>query len=351
MSFSKSKASIVMSALLVILTMMFASFAAGAAEQPGKGVTINMGKASWSSAEPKAAVLTLLFEELGYRVNGPMLFASNPLAYLAIANGDLDVWPNGWFPTHYPQLPRNFDATAEFAGTICEGCTLEGYLVNNEAIEEFGITTLADFKRPEVKAAFDANNDGKADLFGCPPGWGCHETIEFHLDAFDLRDHINHVTADYTAGFADALTRARAGEPVLYYTWTPNDTILLLVPGEDVQWIGVPNIIKAPSHEGLSEDALIATGLKGAVTDPLPLGFVAGSIHIVANKAFVARNPAAAELMSHVKLDLQWISEATKRITDGENSAAEIRAIAAEWIEANRDTVDEWLEAARAAAR
>ncbi len=352
MKINKRTMSTKLSALLVVLTMMMASFAIASAAEPGEGVTVDMGKASWTSAEPVAAVFTLLLEELGYSVNGPMMFASNPVAYLAVANGDLDVFPNGWFPTHNPQLPRNFNERADFVGEICSGCTLEGYLVNNAAIEEFGITTLEDFKRPDVKAAFDANRDGKADLFGCPPGWGCHESIEAHLDLFDLRDHVNHVTADYTAGFADALARIEAGQPTLYYTWTPNDTILELVPGDDVQWIGVPDANKkAPAFADFDAADLTANGLDGAVTDPLALGFVAGDIEVVANKEFAAANPAATELMSRISLDLAWISEATKRISSGEDTQSQIRAIAAEWIEANRATVDEWLDAARAAAK
>jgi len=341
-----------MAALLLVFTLIVASYTIVSAQDlPGQGVTITMGKASWTSAEPVANVLVLLLEELGYKVDGPTLFASNPVAYLAVTNGDIDIWPNGWFPLHNSQLPRNFDQRAEFAGTLCEGCTLEGYLVNTEAVDEFGITTLADFKRPEVRAAFDANGDGKADLFGCPPGWGCHEVIEFHIEAYGLDDYVNHVTADYTAAFANALARVRAGEPTLYYTWTPNDTILQLVPGEDVMWIGVPEIIKAPAHESFPDEALIANGLEAAVTDPLPMGFVPGDIKVVANKEFASKNPAASSLIAQVKLDLLWISEATKRISDGENSDREIRAIAREWIDANRDVVDTWLAAARAAAR
>ncbi|NIQ98295.1 MAG: proline/glycine betaine ABC transporter substrate-binding protein ProX, partial [Desulfuromonadales bacterium] len=41
---------------------------------------------------------------------------------------------------------------------------LQGYLVSKREVEKFNIKSLDDFKRPEVKAAFDANGDGKADL-------------------------------------------------------------------------------------------------------------------------------------------------------------------------------------------
>lgn len=332
-------------ALTLILTMMIAGVAFAA--EPGEGTTVRMGKASWTSAEPVAAVVTQLLEELGYRVDGPRMFASNPVAYLAIANGDLDVFPNGWFPTHNPQLPRNFDRTGAFAGTLCDGCTLEGYLVGVEAVKKYNIKTLADFMRPEVKAAFDANGDGKADLFGCPPGWGCYETIEYHLDAYQLREHINHVTADYTAGFADAQARIESGQPTLYYTWAPNNTVLELVPGVDVLWIGVPYVEKAPAHEPFEWQALFAEGLEGAVTEPLNMGFISGDIRIVANGAFLDNNPAAASLLGNIELDLMWINESTVEFGEGRD----IDEIAAEWISANQSVVDTWLNAARAAAK
>src|SRR5690606_20685227 len=136
-----------------------------------EGVTVRMGKASWTSAEAVAVVYDERREALGYTVDGPTLVSSNPIACVAVTERDIDVWPNGWFPLHNSQVPRNFAERTDFAGTVCEGCTLEGYLVDIPSIERFHIETLEDFTRPEVKAAFDADGDGRADLFGCPPGW------------------------------------------------------------------------------------------------------------------------------------------------------------------------------------
>src|SRR5690625_4987527 len=152
------------------------------------------------------------------------MFPSNNIAFLAVSQGDLDYFLDGWFPLHYPQLPFGYEATGSIVGLICEGCATEGYLVDIPSVEKYGIETLEDFKRPEVKAAFDSTGDGKADLYGCPPGWGCYEVIEHHMDAYDLRDHVNHIKADYAVGFADARARIQNGESALFYTWTPNDT-------------------------------------------------------------------------------------------------------------------------------
>lgn len=318
------------------------------AERPGEGVTVEPAVATWESGLPIEAIFRALLEELGYDLQ-PAQAVSNPIFYQAVAQGDVDYWANGWFPNHYDQLPRNFDEGASLVGKIMSGGAIGGYLVDRASIEEFGITSLEDFKRPEVKEAFDANGDGKADLGACPPGWGCEIVISHHLDVYDLRDHINPITAGYSAMFADLLARYRSGEPVIYYTWTPNFTIQKLVPGEDVMWINVPEINPTPAQEG-NEEFMTLSGVEGAVSDPVKLGFVASDIRVVANNEFLDANPAARSLFELVEIDLQDVSEMTVRISEGENSDSEIQAMAREWLSDNRDLVDGWLEEARAAA-
>ena len=310
-------------------------------QRPGEGVTVQPAVASWTSAVPVSWAFVELLEELGYEVQTPISL-SNPVAYLAISEGDADYWPNGWFPLHDPQLPDNFDEAATLFDPLCTACGIQGYLADIPSIEEYGITGINDFTRDEVKAAFDATGDGKADLFGCPPGWGCHEGINAMLDKFELRDHINHVDAGYAANFAEALSRIQAGEPALYYTWGPSAWLLSLAPGEDVMWINAPGIVE--------DEAERAEGVEGAVSDPIEMGFVAADIQVAANNAFLEANPAAAELFRQVRLPLEWISEVDGAMDEQDLTDDQVRPLVAEWIAENRDTVDEWLAAARAAA-
>lgn len=315
---------------------------ATADEQPGAGVTVQPAVATWTSAVPVSWVFVELLGELGYNVQNPISL-SNPVAYLAISEGDAHYWPNGWFPLHNPQLPANFHDVATLFDPLCPACGIQGYLVDKGSIEQYGITGIEDFKRDEVRAAFDATGDGKADLFGCPPGWGCHEGINAMLDKFELHDYLNHVDAGYAANFAEALSRIEAGQPALYYTWGPSAWLLSLVPGEDVMWINAPGIVE--------DDAERAEGVAGAVTDPIDMGYVAADIQVAANNDFLEQNPAAAELFRQVSIPLVWISEVDEQMDAKDLSDAMVRPLVQEWIEANRETVDPWLEAARAAAR
>jgi glycine betaine/proline transport system substrate-binding protein len=216
--------------------------------------------------------------------------------------------------------------------------------LNWSAIEEFGITSLEDFKRDEVKAAFDRNGDGLADLVACPPGWGCEINIEHHLDAYDLRDHINPIKAGYAASMADAVAAYDSGENILFYTWTPNWTVNELVPGEDVMWIEVPEV-DLPDM-GLADAATI-DGVDGCVNDPCMLGFPANDIVPVVNSAFLGENPAVGALLEAVEIPLGDIFAQNAAMNGGDD---DIEAQAAQWIEDNRDAVDGWLEGARAAS-
>lgn len=303
-----------------------------------------MAQATWDTGWFHAEIYKQLLEELGYSVDGPTTL-DNPPFYQAVAQGDLDLWVNGWFPLHNTYEPV-YSQGAEIVGSVADGGALEGYLIDRATAEELEITSLDDFKRDEVKEAFDRNGDGRADMVACPPGWGCEINIEHHMDAYELRDHITLVKAEYAASMADAIAAFGQGESILFYTWTPNWTVNELVPGEDVVWIEVPEV-NLPEEMMDLADAATLDGVEGCVSDPCMLGFPANDIRPVANTAFLDENPAARVLLENASVAVEDIFEQNARMNEGDD---DIEAQAAEWIENNRDQVDEWLEAARNAS-
>src|SRR3546814_13627218 len=76
---------------------------------------------------------------------------------------------------------------------------------------------------------------------------------------------------------ADALARYKEGKPILFYTWTPNWTVGLLKPGEDVVWIGTPEP-SLPDDQKQFEDLTTVAGVKGCVSDPCEMGWPANDI-------------------------------------------------------------------------
>lgn len=115
-------------------------------------------------------------------------------------------------------------------------------------------------------------------------------------------------------------------------------------------WINVPELKPVGSQVG-KEDQMVVKGLKGSVTDPVKLGFVMSDLRVVANKDFLADNPAAKRFFELVKIDLADINAQNAKLFEGEDSAKDIQGHVVNWISENQKTWDSWLAAARNAAQ
>ncbi|MBT8345345.1 MAG: glycine betaine/L-proline ABC transporter substrate-binding protein ProX [Desulfofustis sp.] len=316
---------------------------------PGKGVKVQPARATWNTGFFQEALVRKALGELGYDVKKPKDL-QNPIFYKTVSLGDVDYWTNGWFPNHDGQLPKGFYDKADKIGYVVKAGGLQGYLVSKKHVEEFNIKSLDDFKREEVKEAFDKNKDGKADLTACPPGWGCEQVIAHHMEVYDLDDHINPVKAAYEAGMAATMAAYKSGEPIFFYTWAPNWTIFKLKPGTDVMWINVPEIMPKESQMA-GKDRMEVSGVEGAVSDPVKLGFVVSDIQIVANQKFMDANPAATKFFEVFTVPLGDINEQNTKMNEGEKGEKDIARHVDEWIAKNQSTWDGWLEEARNAAK
>ncbi len=335
--------------LLVLLTLSLVIPAFAADQMPGKGVKVQPARATWNTGYFQEALVRDGLKELGYDVAAPKEL-QNPLFYQSVMLGDVDYWTNGWFPNHVSQMPKRSEERVEIIGYVVKAGGLQGYLVSKKEVEKYDIKSLDDFKRPEVMKAFDANGDGKADLTACPPGWGCEKVITHHFKVYGLDDYINPIKAGYSASMADTLARYKSGEPIFFYTWAPNWTIGMLKPGTDVMWINVPEIMPLETQKA-GEDRMTVSGIEGSVTDPLKAGFVVSDIQIVANKEFVNKNPAARKFFEVFTLPLSDINVQNTRMENGEKSQKDIERHAKEWISANQEKWNSWLEEARKAAK
>ena len=315
---------------------------------PGEGKTVQLAQTNDDTGWILTYIYAQLLDELGYETLDPLTL-DIPVAFQSMAQRDADIYPNGWFPLHNTYLDAVAPAV-EVVGSVVEQGALQGYLVDKASAEQYGITSLEDFKRAEVKQAFDRNGDGLADLVACPAGWGCELTITHQMNAFDMADHINQIKAGYSASMADAIAAYQAGEPILFYTWTPNWTVNELVPGEDVVWIETPSIELPEEQQGLADSAVVQ-GVEGCVDEPCQLGWPVNDIRPVASTAFLDENPAVRALLEAASIDINFIYEQNAAMRNGEDDTADLERQAADYIEANRGEIDGWIEAAMAAAQ
>lgn len=303
---------------------------------PGRGVTVQPLKSSLAEESFQTLIVSKALEQLGYQVK-PMKDLEPATEHLAIANGDATFMASHWRLLH-GQFYANSGGDAKMArmGAYAEGA-VQGYLIDRKTAEQYRITRIDQLKDPAIAKLFDTDGDGKADLTGCNPGWGCELAIEHHLEAYGLRGSVTHRQGSYAALMADTIARFKEGKPVLYYTWTPYWVSAVLRPGRDVVWLQVPF---SASTDGA--DTRQANGKN--------YGFQADQEEIVANRGFLEKNPAAATLFTLMRLPIADINAQNLRMSEGANSERDIEQHADGWIRAHQAEFDGWLDQARAAA-
>lgn len=311
-----------------------------ASSLPGEGIAVQPVQSTVAEETFQTLVVSRALEELGYDVAEPKEVDYN-VAYTSVAKGDATFLAVGWFPLHADKYTMaGGDDVFYRQGEYVSGAA-QGYLIDKKTAEQFNISNIGQLQDPKIAKLFDANGDGKADLTGCNPGWGCEMVVEAQLDAYKLRDTVTHNQGNYAAIIADTISRYNKGEPILYYTWTPYWVSGVLVPGKDVVWLEVP--FSALPGERKDVDTSLPNGKN--------YGFEMNSMKIVANKTFANQNPAAAKLFEIMKLDINHISAQNMMMSKGKNSSADIEAHVEGWIKANRSLFDSWVEQAKQAAK
>ena len=317
---------------------------------PDEDNVISMARANWDTGWFQAEVLKQLLEALGYAVTGPKTM-DNLDFFLAAAKGEIDLWPNSWFPAQYYLIDDDrVRGKVEPVGFLVKAGALQGYLIDKQSAEKYNIGNLSDFKNPKIAKIFDRDGDGKADLIGCKPGWAVCEQINHHLAAYGLNATVEHVQGNYSPIIADTIARYKSGEPVFFFTWTPNWTIGTLIPGEDVIWLQVP-FPSLPEEQKELESRVMVDNIPGCGSDPCAMGFPPSDIRVVANTEFLQRNPAVRLLAEKVTIPLDDINAQNARMIAGEDDNDDISRHAEEWIQKNRARVDQWLETARPALK
>ncbi len=311
-----------------------------AQDLPGKGIKVQPLQSSIAEETFQTLLVSRALARLGYDVQ-PIKEVEYPTAHVAIANGDATFMADHWDPLH-ADFYKNAGGDAKLyrQGAYSPGAA-QGYLIDKKTADAHKITSIDQLKDPAIAKLFDHNGDGKADLTGCNPGWGCEAVIEHQLNAYKLRDTVTHVQGSYSALIADTITRHKQGQPILYYTWTPYWVSGVLRPGQEVVWLQVP--FSSLPGEQSKLDTQLPNGQN--------YGFVLNTQRIVANKRFAEQNPAAARLFEVMSLPVADINAQNLRMRDGENKPQDVERHTDAWIKAHQKTFDGWIAQALAAAK
>ena len=208
-----------------------------------------------------------------------------------------------------------------------------------------------------------ATIDGVIQILGCPEDEVCADQIDEMIRFARWRGDFEQVHGEYDVLVEEALRRIAANQPVILFLRGPSPQMMQLIPGENVMWVAMEpdsvlngSITRAWNQrvEGADGEQVPNPVAPDTCTaEPCHLGWLTNDIAITANNEFLDRHPAAATLLEQIEIPAADINNATARVRFGDLRSVvtdKTPQAAREWIEANRDLVERWLDEAIAAA-
>ncbi len=284
-------------------------------------------------------VVTEMLKKMGHEIEG-VKDVNYDIAYQTIASNanseDVYFLASVWDPLHKGKIDAlGGEEKILTSSNFISNCA-QGYLIDKKTADKYNIKYYNDLKKPEIAKLFDLNGNGKADLSGCNAGWGCEKVIEHQLDAYDMRDTVEHNQGEYSALIANTLANYKTGKSILYYTWTPYWVSGKLVPGKDVVFLQVTH-----SANPNTASTKLANGAD--------YGFNINHQKIATNASVKTKHKDIAKLFDIVEIDVNDISGQNMLMANGQNKQKDIKRHVQTWLEKNKTKVDAWIKEAKAA--
>lgn len=272
----------------------------GTASSSG-GKTLVVGNIGWDENVAVSNLTKVLLEEdLGYE-SVELQTLDVGVLYQSVAKGDLDMFQDVWTPIHDNYLKELGDQFEHFApwyeGEAKSGLGVPSYM---------GVSSIAQL------------NDTKATrIIGIEPGTEfVRLTGEEVIPQYGLKQEL---VESSTAGMlAEVEGLYEAKEPFVFMAWSPH----WMNEKYDITYLEDPK------------------GALGAVAKPAKLSSVV-------REDLKEDDPAAHAFMSELSLDEEQLNGLEAAIND--NGAEDPTKGVRVWLEDNRDVVQPWVDAARAA--
>ena len=285
---------------ILAATAVLGLMATGAqAADPASCKPVRISDVGWTELGVMNGIAGIMYDALGYQSESKTL--SLPVTFASMKSKDLEMFFGNWMPSQTADIqPYIDDKSVESLSANLEGA---GYgIVVPQYVYDAGVKSIADVAANKDKFG------GK--FFGIEPGNDGNRSIltiigeaKHNLAGFEL------VESSEAGMLTEAEKAIKNNEWILFLAWTPHPVF-----GE----------MKIQYLDGVNE-----------------YGFGPATVMTNARAGWAAECPNAAKLAANFKFNLPMVGGMMAPVLkDGKDP----KVVAAEWVRANTDTMNAWLE-------
>lgn len=308
----------------ILASVMSAASVAQAAD-------IVIGVPNWPSVRVTAHVLKVIMEDnLGLEVE--LQNGTNPVVFEAMDSGAMQVHPEVWMPNQV-NLNKKFVLEKKTVKMNPNGVpSFQGMCVTKGTAERTGIVNLTDLTDPDMAKNFDSDGDGEGEVWIGASGWASTNIEKIRAKSYGYDETMKLKEMDETLALAEVDNAVSKNTDIVFFCYTPHHMFALheLVILKEPEYDAAKWMVIQPTDdpEWLEKsNAAVAWDL--------------AYLHIHYAAALEETNPAAAKLLSLVKLDTDTVSTMTFALVVEKQDPAEF---AKKWVADNASLVDSWLK-------
>ena len=275
---------------------------AALAADPESCRAVTFSDVGWTDITSTTATASVILEALGYQPTVQVL--SVPVTYASLKNGDVDVFLGNWMPTMEADIaPYREDGSVETIVTNLEGAKYT--LAVPKYTFDAGLQTFQDI------AEFRDQLGGQ--IYGIEPGNDGNRLIldmieadQFGLGGFELVESSE-------AGMLSAVMRgSRSQQHMVFLGWEPHP----MNANVEMEYLAGGDDVFGPDYGG-------------------------ATVHTNVRAGFAEECPNLGKFLTNLVFSLQMENEIMGAILD---DGDEPNTAATEWIKANPESLNAWLE-------
>lgn len=292
---------------------------------------IVIGVPNWPSVTATASILKTVIED-NFGLEVELQNATNPIVFEAMDSGSMHVHPEVWLPNqsnlHNTYVKEKGTVKAATAGVPA----FQGMCVTKGTADRTGIKALSDLSDPDMAKNFDADGDGKGEVWIGASGWASTNVEKVRAKSYGYDETMNLLEMDETLAMANVDAAVAKSENHVFFCYTPNhvfalhDLVVLEEPAYDsakwkmVQPTDDPNWLEVSST---------------------PVAWDLAYLHVHYATSLEKDHPEVASMLQNIKLETDQVSAMTYALVVDKKDAGDY---AKEWISENSAVVDSWLQ-------